>query len=159
MPLFVNDTSVDLQNQFDVIYDKMNVLKISASMGYIKLKDLDARLHAAYYHYIPKNELKAWHMPNFEVGMDFAYTLQEKYTLRASILALGQRYAKTYQGQDVIARKLPSAFDLGAGFEYRINRMVSAYVDVNNILNQHYQRWNNYPVQGILAMIGAKISF
>jgi hypothetical protein len=159
MPLFINDTVIDLQNRFDVIYDNMNVLKIRASLDYVKIKDLDARLHAAYYHYIPKNELKAWQMPNFELGLDLGYTLKQKYMLRASILALGPRYARTYQGEEIVAKKLGTAFDLGAGFEYRINRMISAYVDVNNILNQHYQRWNNYPVQGILAMLGVKISF
>jgi hypothetical protein len=36
---------------------------------------------------------------------------------------------------------------------------LSACVDVNNILNQHYQRWYGYPVQGILAMAGVKLSF
>jgi hypothetical protein len=159
MPLFVNDTSLELQNKFDVIYDNINVLKIKASLGYIKLKALNARLYAAYYHYIPKNEQKAWHMPNFEVGMDASYTLQEKYTVRASILALGSKYARTFRDDQVVADKIDGAFDLGAGFEYSINRMISAYLDVSNILNQHYQRWYEYPVQGILVMAGAKISF
>jgi hypothetical protein len=159
MPLFVTDTNLEFQNQFDVIYDNMNLLKIKASLGYVKINDLSARLLAAYYHYIPKNEVKAWHMPNFEIGLDAGYTLLEKYTIRASILALGSKYAKTYDQGQVVAQKIKGAFDLGAGFEYRINRMVSAYVDANNLLNQHYQRWYEYPVQGILVMAGAKISF
>jgi outer membrane cobalamin receptor len=98
-------------------------------------------------------------MPNYEIKLDAGYTLQEKYTLRASILALGVKYAKTYQDGQVKATRIDGAFDLGAGFEYRINRMVSVYADVNNILNQNYQRWYNYPVQGILVMAGAKLSF
>jgi outer membrane cobalamin receptor len=159
MPLFVTDTTLELQNKFNVIYDNMNILKVKASLGYVKIKDLSARLYAAYYHYIPKNEEKAWHMPNFEIGMDAAYTLQEKYTLKASILALGSKYAKTYLAGQVEPAEIGGAFDLGAGFEYQVNRMVSAYVDVDNILNQHYQRYFEYPVQGILVMAGAKISF
>jgi len=159
MPLFVTDTTLEFHNKFDVIYDNMNLLNIKASLGYIKISELSARLFAAYYHYIPKNEEKAWHMPNYEVGMEAAYTLQEKYTLRASLLALGQKYARTYQDGQVDAAKIGGALDLGAGFEYQVNRMVSAYVDVNNILNQHYQRWYEYPVQGILVMAGAKLSF
>lgn len=159
MPLFVTDTSLIFENKFDVIYDNLNLLKVKASLGYVKIDNLTARLFAAYYHYIPKDEEKAWHMPNFETGLDLGYTFLENYTVRASIMALGTKYARTYENGEQVAKKLKGAFDLGAGFEYRINRMVSAYIDVNNILNQHYQRWYVYPVQGILVMAGAKISF
>ena len=155
----MTDTTLELKNKFNVIYDNINLLQVKASLGYIRIKDLDMRLFAAYYHYIPKDEDKAWHMPNFEMGLDAGYTFKEKYTVKASILALGSKYAKTWQEAVVVPQKIKGAFDLGAGFEYRINRMVSAYADVNNILNQHYQRWYEYPVQGILVMAGAKLSF
>jgi hypothetical protein len=159
MPLFVTDTSVLFQNKFDIIYDNINLLKIKASLGYVKINQLSARLMASFYQYIPKNEEKAWQMPNFEIGFDAGYTLQEKYTLRVSALALGSKYARTYEEGQVVAAKIKGAFDLGLGFEYQVNRMVSAFVDANNILNQHYQRWYGYPVQGILVMAGVKLSF
>lgn len=159
MPLFITDTSLDLQNQFDILYENINLLKVRASMGYVKVSGLTARLLAAYYHYIPKDEKQAWQLPDFEVGLDAGYTILDQYTIRASILALGSKYAKTYQGDTMVAAKMKGALDLGAGFEYQINRMVAAYIDVNNILNQHYQRWYEYPVQGILVMAGVKISF
>jgi hypothetical protein len=159
MPLYVNDTTLPLENRFGVIYDNINLLKVRASLGYVKLDNFSARLQAAYCHYIPADELKAWHMPNFEVGLDAGYTFLEKYTLKASILTLGPKYARTFTDGEIMAKKLKGAFDLGAGFEYRVNRMISAYIDVNNILNQHYMRWNEYPVQGILVIAGAKLSF
>jgi hypothetical protein len=159
MPLFTTNTSVILENKFDVIYDNINLLIIKASMGYVKIDQLTARLLAAYYHYIPKNEEKAWHMPNFEIGLDAGYTFLEKYSARISVLALGSKYAKTYEAEKVVPFKINSAFDLGIGFDYRINRMITASADVNNILNQNYQRWYAYPVQGILVMAGVKLSF
>jgi len=159
MPFFVTDTLLALQNKFDVIYDNINLLKVKASLGYVKLDQLSARLFAAYYHYIPKEEEKAWQMPNYEVGLDAGYTFLEKYTVRTSVLALGSKYAKSYEGSQVVADKISGALDLGFGFDYRINRMISAYADVNNLLNQNYQRWYQYPVQGILVMVGVKLSF
>lgn len=159
MPLFVTDTSLEFDNKFNLIYENMNLLKIRASLGYIKLNRISARLMAAYFHYIPKNELKAWQMPNFEVDLDAGYTFLEKYTLRATVYACGTKYARTFSGDETVATKIKGAFDLGAGFDYRINRMITAYADVNNILNQRYQRWYHYPVQGILVMAGVKISF
>jgi len=159
MPLFVTDTSLLLQNKFDVIYDDINLLKIKASLGYVRINQFSARLLAAFYHYIPKNEEKAWQMPDFEIGLDAGYTLQEKYTLRVSFLALGSKYARAFADGQVVPVKMGGAFDLGLGLEYQINRMISAYIDANNLLNQHYQRWYQYPVQGILVMAGVKLSF
>ncbi|MCK9399920.1 MAG: hypothetical protein M0Q51_08010 [Bacteroidales bacterium] len=159
MPLFVTDTSLVLQNKFDVIYEDINLLKIKASLGYMQVNQFSARLMAAYYHYIPKDEVKAWQMPNFEIGLDAGYTLMEKYTIRASVLALGSKYARTFEAGEVVPVKVSGAFDLGLGFEYQVNKMISAYIDASNILNQHYQRWYQYPVQGIQMMAGVKLTF
>jgi hypothetical protein len=159
MPLYVNDTLLTLQNRFNVIYDNMNLLNIKASLGYVKVKDLQARLLANYYHYIPVDEEKAWQMPNYEIGLDAGYTFLEKYTLRASIMMIGSRYALVYNEGLKEAVKMKTAVDIGFGAEYRINKMISAFADVNNILNQNYQRWYEYPVQSILVMAGVKLTF
>jgi hypothetical protein len=159
MPLFVTDTSVLFHNQFDVVYDNIDLLKVKASLGYVKINELSARLLATYYHYIPKEETKAWHMPNFEIGLEASYTFLEKYTVRGSALALGSKYAQTYESGEEKAQKIKGAFDLGFGCEYQVNRMLAVFVDGNNLLNQHYQRWYEYPVQGILVMAGVKLSF
>ena len=159
LPLFVNDPALPLNNKFDVIYENINQLKIKASLGYLRINQFSARLLAAYYHYIPINAEKAWQMPNFEVGLDASYTLLEKYTLKASALAFGSKYALTFVEGEIVPAKMAGALDLGIGVEYQVNRMLSAYVDANNLLNQHYQRWYQYPVQGIQVMAGVKISF
>jgi hypothetical protein len=159
MPLFVTDTLLALQNKFDVIYDNINLLKIKASLGYVRINQLSARLLAAYYHYIPKDENKAWQMPNFEIGLDAGYTLLEKYTFRTSMLALGSKYARTFDNSQVVPVKINGAFDLSLGFDYQVNHLLSAFIDANNILNQNYQRWYQYPVQGILVMAGVKLTF
>jgi hypothetical protein len=159
MPLFVTDTSLLLPNKFDVIYDNMNLLKIKASLGYMQADQFSARLFAAYYHYIPKNEIKAWQMPNYEAGLDAGYTFLEKYTISASILALGTKYARLFDAGEVVPVKMAGAFDLGFGLSYQVNKMIAAYINGSNLLNQHYQRWYNYPVQGIQVMAGVKLTF
>jgi hypothetical protein len=159
MPLFVTDTSLSLPNKFDVIYDNVNLLKIKASLGFVRINQFSARLMAAWYHYIPKDEIKAWQMPNYEVGLDAGYTFLEKYTVRASVMASGSKYARVFEGGEIVPAKVSGAFDLGFGAEYQVNKMISAYIDGSNLLNQHYQRWYNYPVQGIQVMAGVKLTF
>jgi len=103
--------------------------------------------------------VKAWQMPNFEIGLDAGYTFLEKYTVRASLLALGTKYARLIEAGEVVPDTISGAFDLGIGFDYQINKMIAAYIDGSNLLNQHYQRWYNYPVQGIQVMAGIKLTF
>jgi hypothetical protein len=159
MPLYVTDTSLVLQNRFDIIYDNINLLKAQASLGYMQVDRFSARLTATYFHFIPKDEVKAWQMPNFEIGLDAGYTFLEKYTVRASLLALGTKYARLIEAGEVVPDTISGAFDLGIGFDYQINKMIAAYIDGSNLLNQHYQRWYNYPVQGIQVMAGIKLTF
>ena len=54
---------------------------------------------------------------------------------------------------------LDSYFDANAHVGYRITDQISAYAKANNIANQDYQRWLNYPVQGIQFLVGATYQF
>ncbi len=159
-PLFITDTSLTFNNKFIIIYEDLNALNVRASLGYLVLNRFSAGLTANFWHYIPSDEEKAWQMPGLEVEFRSSYRFAEKYTVKASFLALGSRYAKTWSetGQ-VLPEKMKGAFDLSLGAEYRINKMIAVFVDASNILNQNYQRWYHYPVQGILVMAGGKISF
>jgi len=159
MALFVTDTALVPENRFKVIYDDLNRVKIQAGLGYVKTGRFSARMNAAYYYYKPENELKAWHLPDYEVDLDASYTFLGKYTAKLSLLALGSKYAPVYASGETASEKLNGALDLGAGAEYEISHMLTAWLDINNILNQHYQRWQEYPVQGILIMAGVKLSF
>jgi outer membrane receptor protein involved in Fe transport len=49
--------------------------------------------------------------------------------------------------------------DLGLGAEYRITDRFSAFLKLNNLLNQGYERWYNYPVQGLNVLAGVGFSF
>jgi hypothetical protein len=159
LPLFVNDTTIALQNKFKVLYDDVNLLNIKGSIGYLKVRSLEARLMASFYQYIPKHEEKAWHLPVYEVGLHAGYVIREKFILTGDLFILGNGYARSFDENGLQAVKLDPAFDLNLGFEYRITSKLSAFINVNNILNQHYQRWYQYPVQGIQVMAGATYSF
>ena len=49
--------------------------------------------------------------------------------------------------------------DLSAGLEFKINKMFSAWMDVNNLFNNKYQRWHNYEVYGLNLLGGVRVAF
>jgi hypothetical protein len=43
--------------------------------------------------------------------------------------------------------------------EYRYNKRLSAWVQLNNAFGLKYQRWGTYPVQQVMATLGATYAF
>ena len=56
-------------------------------------------------------------------------------------------------------RKLKGSSDISAGAEFKITNKFSAWLDLNNILNNKYQRWNNYTVYGLNVIGGVVVHF
>jgi outer membrane receptor protein involved in Fe transport len=59
--------------------------------------------------------------------------------------------------QQVITLK--NYFDLNAHVGYKYNERLTGFLRLNNIANQNYERWLNYPVQGFQFLIGASYKF
>ena len=55
--------------------------------------------------------------------------------------------------------ELESFFDANAHVGYRVSDFLSVYAKANNIANQDYQRWSNFPVQGLQLLAGATYQF
>jgi hypothetical protein len=54
---------------------------------------------------------------------------------------------------------LGTIIDLNLGLEYRYNKRISAFVQLNNLASQRYMRWYNYPVQIFQVMGGVTARF
>ena len=55
--------------------------------------------------------------------------------------------------------RLPAAFDLNAGVEFKVHRMISVWTQLNNVFNRKYERWNNYPSVGFNFLAGIRLTF
>ena len=49
--------------------------------------------------------------------------------------------------------------DLNLSVEYRYNKRISAFVELNNFASQRYQRWYNMPVQAFQLLGGVTFRF
>jgi hypothetical protein len=49
--------------------------------------------------------------------------------------------------------------DLSLGGEYKFTKMIGAFVQLNNIFGESYQRWYQYPVFGFNAFGGVVVRF
>ncbi len=163
IPFFVNDTSTqrnkDLENQFAVTYDDGTIIHGKTELTLQKTEQLRFTLMANYYQYTLDHESEAWHKPMYDLTFAGKYNLQDKFIFNTSLIYYAKSYAKGWENNLVIAKTLDGYLDINLGLEYRYNKNLSGFVQLNNLTNKAYYRWNNYASHRLNALIGVTYAF
>ena len=86
--------------------------------------------------------------------------MTEKWSAGANLFFVGDRKDLQLNNNIVAAPvTLKSYFDVNLHLEYAHNERLSGFLKFNNIANQAYQKWLNYPVQGFQFVLGATYKF
>ena len=155
-PLFVNDTITG--RSFQVVYEpSLNDIRIHGELGYTAGEQFSLLAGASFNQYssLSVNE-KAYGLLPIEINGALRYQVIKDILLKADAFFWdGTRYrTKTLQ-----AGKLDPAFDLNAGAEFSFLPQWKAWLQFNNVLNNKYERWKQYPVLGFNMLIGVVYSF
>jgi hypothetical protein len=163
---FVTDTLISTGNKFTLVYDSLNHTKIEGQFGYKAGEKLSLDFIARYHSYEMLNEAKAWNLPQAEIILQATYNLFDKFLVKAGLDMSFGRYAKVYAaGTNIIELNNQFVYDLGnvidgnLTLEYRYNKRISGFVQLNNIASQRYLRFYNYPVMPISVFGGLTIKF
>lgn len=166
MALYVTDTVHSLGNKFDVIYDTLNVTTVEASIGYQLKEKLKIEGIGRYYSYALTNQSYAWNKPRMQFIIRGYYNLFDKVLFNLDLNMEEGRKALVYAaGEDVKEENGQYIVDLGfiadvnLGIEYRYNKRISAFIQMNNIASQGYMRWYNAPVQRFQFLGGVTFRF
>jgi hypothetical protein len=164
--LFVTDTFGVYRNQFNVIYDTLNLTTIEGSLSYQMSEKLKIDGIARFYSYEMYNQARAWNLPQFQCLVRGSYNLYDKFSIsldgtletgrNALVYATGEG-VKEENGQYFVS--LGTIVDLNLGVEYRYSQRISAFLQLNNVAAQRYNRWYNYPVQPFQVMGGVTARF
>jgi len=164
--MFVNDTLYSYENKFAVEYDSIDKTTLSAQIGYQLKEKIKLSLHGEYYNYSMLEEEHAWYKPDFIVGVAGIYDLSNKIIARLNINVIGTRKAYSLKAIDDVTPiegkyiyDLKPFVDVNLGLEYRYNKRLSAFLNLNNITGKKYQEWANYPVYSFNLLGGVTYSF
>ncbi|PLW93465.1 MAG: hypothetical protein C0592_06005 [Marinilabiliales bacterium] len=157
--LFVNDTLTNLGHWYGVVRDEINMFTASFD-ALMKIKEKwSTRLSFSYNDVDAVNEKYAWHIPNYEGTLTIGYNLADKFIVRTSLFVVGSRWARQYTGSEFIALKLDPIFDGNLSFEYRYSKVLSGFLQFNNIAAQKYMLWNQYPAYRFQVLGGVTYAF
>lgn len=154
IPLFVSDTTSRYNNSFIPLYDDVNAIGTQLHIGY-KQQHWELHGELEYTHYSPQNEAKAWHKPALALQTRLYYTWN-KWRLGALLHSQSASYNYiAAQGE----KQIDASLDINLSADYQINKQLSLFAQLNNILNNRYANYYNYKVQGFGAMGGLRFVF
>lgn len=155
-PLFINDTITG--RSFQVVYEpSLNDIRIHGELGYTAGEQFSLLAGASFNQYssLSANE-KAFGLLPIEINGAVRYQAIKDLLLKADIFFWDGAHYKT---KTIQTGKLDPAFDLNAGAEFSFLPQWKAWLQFNNVFNNKYERWKQYPVLGFNMLIGVVYSF
>ncbi|MEI8075894.1 MAG: hypothetical protein WCH78_14175 [Bacteroidota bacterium] len=155
-PLFVNNFADN--RSFNILFDpKIQALRIHGELGYrIEEKfSFIGSLNLSQYTSLTTYD-KAFGLVPMEITGTFKWKLSKDLQIKADAFLRG---GSSYQNKLLQSQKLDPAADLNLGAEFSVMPKLNVWIQMNNLLNNKYQRWNQYEVLGFNVLGGVVYSF
>lgn len=151
-------------NAFNIHYSGGNMVELSGGLTYVNSQTLKIWLLGNYNHYNLSHNYLPLYKPLKEVRLGCAFKINSKIRPWFEVYYMGTRWASHQFLGSAVAYgsyfyELPSYLDINFGGNYQIDKQLSAFLKVSNLLNQQYKQFNEYPVAGLEVMLGAAYRF
>ena len=163
-----NSESYQFGNSFGVVYDDLRTLNFSGELKADFTKNITIGLNGSFSKYFTTYQEEAWNLPSIKLGATINVNITKKWFAGANVFYVGERKDVVYK-QSMIAifppayypetTNLKSYFDANFNIGYQHSERLTGFLKLNNIANQTYQKWMNYPVQGLQVLLGASYKF
>lgn len=156
LPFFINDTA---DGKTFVVSNDRSVadLRLHADLSFISQDKFTITGGLTFNGYTGmKDNRKAWGTIPLEINASMRWWAFKQVLIKSDFMAFS---GGPYLLKDGTNKTLSGAADLSAGVEVNITDRISAWADINNIFNNKYQRWNNYPVYGLNILGGVIVKF
>lgn len=153
------NNSLPDSSKFFVLYDGgvSRVLTISAQLGY-NLKDrFRSSLKGEFFSYGLDRLEAAWGRPRIAANWTNSYTLNKKLFVTADLYYYEGIQNKNYASGQTFTLK--PIYDANLKIDYFLGEQISAFVSINNIIGQNYQRYLYYQSMGLNFLGGISYSF
>jgi hypothetical protein len=158
IPLFVNDTAAqtDGSSFFVWVEPRLKQFQLSGEVHYQLMERIAiySTLALSTYSGLQRHQ-QAWGLLPVEWKTTFHVSLLRNLSIDLeSLVWRGSLFLQS----DGKAGRSKGAADINTQFVYKIHPSWQIWTRFNNLLNQTYQRWNQYPVYGMNFMAGVVFS-
>ena len=155
----VVDKGYEAANSFQVVYDDVNTINFHAELIFDLFKEFQFGGDIDFNSYSLKNEEEAWNLPLVTAALLAKYK-RKNWSAGADLFFASDRKDELTIIPTTNQRITNSAYlDLNLNGQYHLNDKFDVFVNLNNILNQNYQEFTNFRVQGFQVFAGVKYKF
>jgi hypothetical protein len=144
-----------LTNRFNVIYSNATLFRTGVRASYNLQDFLNIELKGTYNGWNVDTEQYAWNKPKYEAELNTTVKINPNLSVSANACYQGERYAKLGKTAVLMNDKI----DINLGISYSYLNWLTVFGKINNLINDQYQDFYGYDVQGTNVMIGAAFKF
>ena len=149
-------------NSFGVVYEDIRTLRFYAELKADFSQNVTFGINGTFNSYNTDNVVEAWNLPTMKLSSTLDVTITKQWYAGLNVFYVGERkdmQTNTSLAIDTTPITLKSYFDANAHVGYKFSERLTFFLKANNIGNQAYQKWLNYPVQGFQILGGANYKF
>ena len=156
LPLFIN---VKQPSVFDIIYEEsLETFNVNATVEYLYSEKISAAASMELFQTIKQQDAsRPWHFIPLQVNFSAIWKPVKNVSVQSKIYGWQGPYVKTDMANQF--KRLPAVVDANIEADVRLSKIFTAWLQLNNIFNQAYQRWYQYPVVGIQIVGGIRLNF
>ena len=149
-------------NSFQVVYDDMKTLRFYGELKADFSSAVSFGINGTFSSYTNDFQQEAWNLPALKINSNLDFNITEKWFAGVNVFYVGER--KDFQVNTLFPANaapvtLKSYFDVNANVGFKYSDRLTAFARANNITNNAYQKWLNYPVQGFQVILGVNYKF
>ncbi|KUJ61878.1 TonB-dependent receptor [Flavobacteriaceae bacterium CRH] len=164
-----NDYTEDIANEnyafgnsFGVVYEDIRTFRFYGELKADFSENVSFGINGTFNSYKTDGQLEAWNLPTIKLSSNLDVTITKQWYAGLNVFYVGDR--KDMQTNlDLNPAGTPitlkSYFDANAHLGYKFSERLTFFLKLNNIGNQAYEKWLNYPVQGFQVLGGANYKF
>lgn len=149
-------------NSYGVVYDDLRTISFFGELKADFTKNVSFGANATFNSFSTDLQEEAWNLPALKIGSSLDVNITKKWYAGANVFFVGERKDFQINIDDIVPAgpiTLDSYFDANAHVGYKHNERLTGFLKFNNIANQNYEKWLNYPVQGFQVILGASYKF
>ncbi len=148
----------DVLKTYKVIYDGPSASTTNFNLNYAHQSNEKLRLYANFDYSIFNTDTirEAWNKPTSIFRLGSTYNISNKFLVDAQLFSYSKMKSQDVNGN---IKNIKGGVDLNLGIDYRYSKIISVYLNLNNVLNYKREQFNYYTGLGFQAMLGASFRF
>lgn len=144
-------------SKFDILLEEQLVdWTPNITLNYQLGEMVNAVADVNYHIYDTETYSEAIHLPTLDAGLNLSFSPIRALDIQAGFNALSGIQEVDENGD---IAELDGIFNANIGAEYMITENFGAFINANNLANQEFERWKNYPSTGFNILGGIVFSY